>query len=118
MKKRFSIRYKLIIVFGVLIAIASSMEGFLATRTARNALAEKVDTHLLDKAADIAEIIDGRVTALFQFLEGIARMPELSDSSYSYSQIVSFLQKESRFNDRIKELDITDTNGTFYYAGF
>ena len=47
MKKRFSIRYKLIIVFGVLIAIASSMEGFLATRTARNALAEKVDTHLL-----------------------------------------------------------------------
>ena len=65
MKKRFSIRYKLIIVFGVLIAIASSMEGFLATRTARKALAEKVDTHLLDKAADIAEIIDGRVTALF-----------------------------------------------------
>ncbi|EMB33239.1 HAMP domain-containing protein [Treponema denticola] len=117
MKKRFSIRYKLIIVFGVLIAIASSMEGFLATRTARKALAEKVDTHLLDKAADIAEIIDGRVTALFQFLEGIARMPELSGSSYSYSQIVSFLQKESRFNDRIKELDITDTNGTFYYAG-
>ena len=34
--KRFSIRYKLIIVFGLLIAIASSTEGFLATRTARS----------------------------------------------------------------------------------
>ena len=40
MKKRFSIRYKLIIVFGLLIAIASSTEGFLATRRARKARQE------------------------------------------------------------------------------
>jgi len=115
--KRFSLGNKLVIIFGLLILAVSLILGLLATRTARNAVAEKVETHLLDKAADVAEIIDGRVTAFFQFLEGIARMPELSGSSYSYSQIVSFLQKESRFNDRIKELDITDTNGTFYYAG-
>ncbi len=83
MKKRFSIRYKLIIVFGLLIVIASSTEGFLATRIARKAVAEKVETHLIDKATDVAEIIDGRITAVQQFLEGIARMPMFSNPSVS-----------------------------------
>ena len=115
--KRFSLGNKLVIIFGLLILAVSLILGLLATRTARNAVAEKVETHLLDKAADVAEIIDGRVTAFFQFLEGIARMPELSDSSYSYSEIISFLQKETSFNDRVKELNITDKNGNFYYAG-
>ncbi|MGP1454271.1 MAG: hypothetical protein ACTTJ7_00690 [Treponema sp.] len=31
---------------------------------------EKIEAHLIDKATDTAEIIDGRVTAMFQFLEG------------------------------------------------
>lgn len=72
MKKRFSIRYKLIIVFGLLIVIASSTEGFLATRRARKAVTEKVKVHLLDKAHDTAEILDGRIEQRFQLLEGIA----------------------------------------------
>ena len=59
MKKRFSIRYKLILIFGLLIALASSIEGLLAVRTARKAVTEKVESHLTDKAADIAEVIDG-----------------------------------------------------------
>ena len=84
MKKRFSIRYKLIIVFGLLIAIASSMVGFLATRIARKAVTEKVETHLIDKANDVTEILDGRITALWQFLEGIARMPFLRDMEMPY----------------------------------
>ena len=51
MKNRFSIRYKLILIFGLLIALASSIEGFLAIRTARKAVTEKVEAHLIDKAA-------------------------------------------------------------------
>lgn len=42
-KKRFSIRNKLIIVFGLLIAVASLMEGTLAIRLARKAVIEKKD---------------------------------------------------------------------------
>ena len=117
MKKRFSLRYKLILIFGLLIALASLVEGLLAIRTARKAVTEKVETHLIDKANDVAEIIDGRITAFLQFLEGIARMPALYDESYSYSEKIALLQKETALNNRITELNITDRKGTFYYAG-
>ena len=50
MKKRFSLRYKLILIFGLLIAIASSIEGILAVRTARKAVIEKIEAHFIDKA--------------------------------------------------------------------
>ena len=116
-KHRFSLRNKLMIVFGALIFVVGTILTITALRTARKAVTEKVETHLIDKVTDTAEILDGRVTAFFQFLEGIARMPALYDSSYSYSEKISLLQKEATFNDRIKELNITDKNGNFYYAG-
>ena len=71
MKRRFSIRYKLILIFGLLIALASIIEGLLAVRTARKAVIEKVEAHLIDKANDIAEVIDGRITAFFSLRRGL-----------------------------------------------
>ena len=114
MKKRFSIRYKLIIIFGLLIAIASSTEGFLATRTARKAVTEKVETHLIDKATDVAEIIDGRITAVQQFLEGIARMPMFSDASISDEEKLALLKDQVAFNTAIHELDFSELDGTLH----
>ena len=114
MKKRFSLRYKLILIFGLLIAIASLVEGILAVRTARRAVVEKIEDHLIDKANDTAEIIDGRITAFFQFLEGIARMPVLSDTTISVKEKIKILQKEAAFNASIIELDFSDLNGTVH----
>ena len=115
--KRFSMRNKLMIVFGLLILAAGLTLGILAVRIARKAVTEKVEAHLIDKATDTAEIIDGRINTMFQFLEGIARMPILRDSTLSYQEKTAYLMKEAAFNERIKELDITDKNGNFYYAG-
>jgi len=112
MKKRFSLRYKLIIIFGMLIAAASTVEIVLAVRTARKAVTEKVETHLIDKAADTAEIIDGRITAFWQFLEGIARMPILTDIAASNTEKIKLLQKEAAFNPAILELDFSELDGT------
>ena len=114
MKKRFSMRNKLLIIFGLLIAAAAITEGLLAVRTARKAVTEKIETHLIDKAADTAEIIDGRITAFFQFLEGIARMPVLSDTTISVKEKIKILQKEAAFNASIIELDFSDLNGTVH----
>ena len=115
--KRFSIRYKLILIFGLLVVVAGVTEAVLAIRIARKAVTEKVETHLTDKAADVAEIIDGRIIALFQLLNGIARMPFLTDPAYTYQERVALLEKEAATNSKIIELDITDPNGTFYYVG-
>ena len=114
MTKRFSLRNKLIIIFGLLILGAGLVEGLLAVRTARKAVTEKVETHLIDKATDVASIIDGRVTAFWQFLEGIARMPAFRDPAISYTEKCLLLDKEAAFNDQILDLNITDRNGNLY----
>ena len=111
MKKRFSLRYKLILIFGLLILVAGFIEGLLAIRTARKAVTEKIETHLIDKALDTAEVIDGRITAMFQFLEAITRMPVIQDASISYQDKMRYLMKEARFNTILKELYIADLSG-------
>ena len=112
--KRFSLRNKLIIIFGLLILGAGLVEGLLAVRTARKAVTEKVETHLIDKATDVASIIDGRVTAFWQFLEGIARMPAFRDPAISYTEKCRLLDTEAAFNDQILDLNIADRNGNLY----
>ena len=109
--KRFSLRYKLILIFGLLIALASTIEGLLAVRIARKAVTEKVEAHLIDKATDTAEVIDGRITACFQFLEGIARMPVLTDTNVSYADKMAQLKVEAAFNEQITELNVVDMQG-------
>ena len=114
MKKRFSLRYKLILIFSLLITMASLIEGLLAVRTARKAVTEKVEAHLIDKATDVAEVIDGRITAFWQFLEGIARMPAFRDPNISYTEKSRLLDKEVAFNDHILDFNIADRNGILY----
>ena len=57
MKKRGSIRNKLLIIVGALIFTAGFTLGVLGVRTARKTVSEKVVIHLKDKATDTAEII-------------------------------------------------------------
>ena len=114
MKKRFSLKNKLMIVFGLLILVACLALGLLAVRKARKAVIEKVETHLIDKAADTAEIIQGRVTALFQFLQGISRMPVFTNETISFTEKMTALQKEVAFNTVLHEAVITDAHGSMY----
>ena len=111
MKIRFSLKNKLILIFGSLVALASLIEVILAVNIARKAVTEKVETHLINKAVDTGEIIDGRITAFWQFLEGIARMPAFRDATMSYQEKSILLDNEAAFNDNILELNIADTNG-------
>ncbi|MGF7109088.1 methyl-accepting chemotaxis protein [Treponema pedis] len=110
-KKRFSIRKKLLIIFGLLVVSAILLLGLLAFGTAKKAVTEKVETQLSEKADDIAELIDARINSFFQFLEGIARAPVLTDPSVSYLEKMKLLKAESAFHSEILELDIADLKG-------
>ena len=111
MQKRFSIKSKLLIIFGLLIALSTFILGFLALQISKKAVKEKIEAHLVDKASDTAEIIDGRITAMFQFLEGIARMPILIDPTVSYKEKVAQLTKEAAANEKIEQLNLYDLSG-------
>ena len=114
MRKRFSIRFKLILIFGLLVALASTIQGFLAVRIARKAVTEKVETHLTDKAIDTANIIDGRVTAFWQFLEGLARLPLLRNPVTSHQDKIDYFKKEANLRNEILEINVVDTHGNIY----
>ena len=110
-KKRGSLRTELMLAFGLLILAACLTLGILAVRTASNGITEKVETHLIDKATDTAEIIDGRINAIFQFLEGIARMPAFRNLSSSNHEKLSVLQQEVASNAVLHEAALVDSNG-------
>ena len=114
MKKRFSLKNKLIFIFGALITIAAGIEGLFAVRIARKAVTEKIEAHLIDKATDTAEVIDGRISAFFEFLNGIARMPQIRNPSVSMLEKMRLLKNEAMFNSNIRELYLADTKGVVH----
>jgi len=114
--KRFSIKLKLLLIFGVLLIASVLMLGLLAMNIARNAVSEKIETHLKDKATDTAEVLDGRVSAFWQFLEGIARMPILRDMQVTFTEKTKLLEREAKFNPVIYALYFTDTKGKVYFS--
>ena len=115
-KKRFSLRKKLMLIFGLLILGGSSVEVFLAVLIARRAVTEKIEAHLVDKAADVAEIIDARIQATLQFVEGVARMPSLRDPSLSYHQKAQTLVHEAGHNARVDYFGVSTMQGNRYGA--
>ncbi|MGP1416118.1 MAG: cache domain-containing protein, partial [Treponema sp.] len=115
-KKQVSIRLKLLLVFGILIIVATSILGILSIVISRKAIIEKIETHLIDKASDTAEILNGRINAFFQFAEGIARMPILRDKSASRREIALQLQKEAKFQKEIEALAFVDSKGSSYFG--
>ena len=114
MKKRFSIRYKLILIFGILIAVAGITEGILTIRIARKAVTKKIEAQLMARARDAAEILDGKVMQWFQLLEGIAQMPTLRDSEVSHQEKAGMLQKLAEANNAFQKLSIVDKKGIDY----
>ncbi|MGP1575968.1 MAG: methyl-accepting chemotaxis protein [Treponema sp.] len=116
MKKRISLRYNLILIFGLLITITILVASFFAVRTARKAVTEKIEAHLADKAADVAEVIDGRINIFLTLLQGLSRSSILHSSDHSWLEKTQYLQNEAEMNKNIYELAIVDASGRYYCA--
>ena len=112
--KRFSIKFKLLLIFGCLLLASGFVIGFLAMNLARRAVTEKVETHLVDKVGDIAKVIDGRINAFYQFLEGIARAPVLRDKDASLNNKTLYLYNEAKNNKNILNLSFVSIEGDVY----
>nr|WP_298680734.1 methyl-accepting chemotaxis protein [uncultured Treponema sp.] len=115
-KKIFSLRYKLVLLFGALSLLAGIAMGILAIIIARKAVIEKIEDHLTDKATDIAEVVDGRATSFIQFVKGLTRMPFLRDGSLSLQEKAQMLEPEAERNALIDYFGICDLEGNRYGA--
>jgi len=116
-QKILSIRTKLLFIFGSLIIVAIVVLALLSLSISKKAVLEKINTHLTDKAHDNAEIINGRIIALFQYAEGIARSPILRDGMSSHQEIVDFLNHEASTHREISLMCFVDKRGVCYLDG-
>jgi len=114
MKKRFSIRNKLLIIFGLLIAAATLILGGLTSQIAKKAVSEKVAAQLTDDAVYIAKIIEGRVDGFFQFMQAVAQNPLLENSELSAREKSQRLQGKTTMHEHITHFAFVDTNGIHY----
>ncbi len=117
-KKNFSMKYKLMILFGLMVALALLITSFISIKIARNVAMEKVEHSLVNKANDTAEVIDARITSSFRFLRGMAHMPLLRETELSFSEKADYLDRAIQDNPAIKKISISDKNGLLYTKGF
>ena len=73
MKARFSIRTRLILVFGLLILFAISVLQITAMVIVKKTIISKVNTELKDKADDTAKLINERILSFFSTITALAR---------------------------------------------
>ena len=110
-KLRCSIRTKLILILFAIVIIALVILSNVAISLSVKAVKERVSLHMLEKVLSIRDIIDGRITSFFQFLEGIARMEELKNESISIHTKNIILDKERTSIEKLKFLFMFDKKG-------
>ena len=110
-RKYFSIRRKLICIFGLLILLVISILGITTITISKKALLEKVRLQLTEKAKDTASLIDERINSFFTTLAAIARQ-EVLRKDISYEEKAAILANELAFsNSEINAFGICDRIG-------
>ncbi len=112
-KKRFSIRYKMLIFLGLTSAIGISLLTFMSMDIARAAIFKKIEIHLKDKSEDTAKILDSRVETFFAIIETISNADFLKDKSLSFEEKAKKL-RETYHSEEFIYLTLADTNGRAY----
>lgn len=113
-RKRFSIKARMVIIFGVLIIAGFSLLTVLTLRRFRVAVMEKVTAHLFDKVSDTAAILDGEIGQWFDYLDGLSSQQILRNTSISYTEKARFLAELAKDEDNDISFAMIDPKGIYY----
>ncbi len=118
MKKgvHFSIKYKFISVFGLILVVSLTVVNFITLRTGRYTALKKVEKHLLDKVDDTSKIIDARIEIFFERMHGISKMSFLQDDSLSFQEKIDKIYAIYHSYE-LKYITLASPNGTAYIHG-
>ena len=113
-RKYFSIRRKLICIFGLLMLLTISSLGITAITISKKAMMEKVRIQLTEQAQDTAVQINERINTFVSTLTAIARQ-EILRKDIPYEQKISILAHELTFNSsEINAFGICDRMGNVW----
>ena len=109
-KLKFSIKSKLIGIFGLLILLAISILGITAMNIVKKAMIDKVNIQLKEKAEDTAKLINERILSFFTTLNAVARL-EVLRKDIPYEQKAAVLSQELTLNAELTAFGICDKTG-------
>ncbi len=113
--KKFSIRYKLMLVFFSLMALVVATLTIAAVKMARKGVLEKVEAHLISNAITVSSSVDRAIQFNFEKLENIV------DANFYKNKNISFLEKAKELQikgirDGFMGLYICDAEGNLHLA--
>ncbi len=112
-KKFFSIKSKMMIVFGLLIVFIIVVMNTISITIARQSVMEKVEIHLKAKAIDVANQVELAMHSDFEHLATMARSPLLRSDSLSYVTKARLLDKEANASG-LENIYICDNKGLLH----
>lgn len=101
----------MVLIFGALVIAGLMLLTFIAERIARKALHQQVEERFLDKANDVAEILQWKFTSVLEFMNGISHISILYDTESSHEEKALYLKKAIEGHKYIQRLGIADLNG-------
>ncbi len=113
-KKFFSIKYRMMLVFGALTIFSLFIFTFFAIKTAKKSVYREVKTQLTEKAKDVSRQIEIALEGDYKHLETIARSAFLRTQNISYVEKATLLKQEANETNFIG-LYICDNQGIMYY---
>ncbi len=114
-KKRFSIKYKLMIIFGLLITFSLTALGLLALRIVRKTVLGEVEHHFMEEAETVAHNIETAMEGDFGELKTLARNSLLRGNTLNYQEKAAMLE-EMAVETGFVAIYICDAQGTLYLS--
>ncbi len=114
----FSIKYKLMLIFGLLTVFSTTILIFFSVINARDVATDKVQRHLIDKAQNTATIVDTRMNNYIQFLKGVAHSPFLKDENIPVNEKVSRIKKAIKNTNDFLFVSIVTPDGMLHTDGY
>lgn len=109
--KRGSLQKRLILMIAItIVALYSGVLLIVRVRSAK-AVTDEVRTSILNRASDLAQIVEYKADRIFSLLEGIARIRVVSDPNTATLAKNDVLMQEAKLYDYMDEIRFFDLGG-------
>ena len=115
MRKRLSVKNKLVVCFGVILVIGSIVCSFVANKICKKIIEESALKNLARVATDAADKINIILDEKQEKIKKLATVPELTDQNASIEKKLSIITTLNKFLG-FKDIALVDLSGNFYGA--
>ncbi len=114
--RRLSIKYKLALAIALVVVVVVTAITFSVVQVSRRALMESVQEQIVDKAVDVADVVDARVGLALSYLRGVSQQMRPAGDSVRFSERSVALSAGLDISvvPGLRTLSLVDLDGNLY----